>query len=125
MRWSTTIALIALEKLKQQRELEVSDRAALLRLADDLHKIAEENENLDGEVLFVRRLSGHRPSGSLRRLLAMNSPKLSSMNPASLEQVAMFVAHLAQTKFLSPEGTAAEESLGQALSTCQALLKAI
>lgn len=119
LRWSTTLALVAVQKLMNGSPLNLPEREALSRLAEDFRSVSRKAENLHGDVLLMRRMSGSRVSGNLQRLLAMNSPKMSMLEPETFEQAAAIVDSVIAADF---QGTA---SLQHVRSACEQLLRAI
>jgi len=61
---TANIAILALEKIRQRRPLDVRDEAALLSLDDELAHFASEKESLEDELILARRLSSS--SGTAR-----------------------------------------------------------
>lgn len=55
-------AVLALEKLRQNRPLDAADEHALTILPAEFERLAADADDIDDEVFFARRLSSHRVS---------------------------------------------------------------
>lgn len=123
LRWSTTVALVAVQKLSLDQALALPEKKALLQLAEDFRSVAKKNDDRQGDVLMMRRMSGNRISGNLRRVMAMNSPKVSALEPATLSRAAFLIDELASGGF--SKSSVDVDTLDSIRHACEELLRAI